>query len=154
MLGYGTKAIEIADILDKPTALTASTAEMFKYRGEGVREFCEHGNTREECNQTRGSDASWCPKLHFRRMILPHTEVSLGDCSFLSTCRRLNVCRYIHYEIEGDGLTGLSSQIQYSSSSTRTPFGLGMSISPRTDSLLSAFKEVTNPVRGVSPPPR
>ena len=27
-----------------------------------------------------------CGKVHFRRLIKPHTDLSLGDCSFLNTC--------------------------------------------------------------------
>ena len=31
-------------------------------------------------------DFSTCGKVHFRRLIKPHTDKSLGDCSFLNTC--------------------------------------------------------------------
>lgn len=29
--------------------------------------------------------------------MLPQTELSLGDCSYLNTCHHLDVCRYKHY---------------------------------------------------------
>ncbi len=28
-----------------------------------------------------------CPRLHFVRIIRNHTDVSLGNCSYLDTCR-------------------------------------------------------------------
>ena len=33
-----------------------------------------------------GRNLNVCGKVHFRRLIKPHTDVSLGDCSFLNTC--------------------------------------------------------------------
>ena len=30
-----------------------------------------------------------CKQLHFRAIIKPHTDVSLGDCSYLDTCRHM-----------------------------------------------------------------
>jgi hypothetical protein len=29
--------------------------------------------------------------MHFRRIIAPHTDSNLGDCSFLDTCRHMKV---------------------------------------------------------------
>ncbi|KAL9276007.1 putative N6-adenosine-methyltransferase MT-A70-like [Drosera capensis] len=39
-------------------------------------------------------------KVHFRRIIAPHTDVNLGDCSFLDTCRHMKTCKYVHYELD------------------------------------------------------
>ncbi|QLG74295.1 hypothetical protein HG535_0G01790 [Zygotorulaspora mrakii] len=36
-------------------------------------------------------------KKHFIPNIKPHTDISLGDCSYLDTCHKLNSCRYTHY---------------------------------------------------------
>lgn len=36
-------------------------------------------------------------KIHFIPNIKPQTDISLGDCSYLDTCHKLNTCRYIHY---------------------------------------------------------
>lgn len=36
-------------------------------------------------------------KIHFIPMIKAHTDVSLGDCSYLDTCHKLDSCRYVHY---------------------------------------------------------
>ncbi|KAK4389856.1 N6-adenosine-methyltransferase MT-A70-like [Sesamum angolense] len=39
-------------------------------------------------------------KVHFRRIIAAHTDVNLGDCSFLDTCRHMKTCKYVHYELD------------------------------------------------------
>lgn len=36
-------------------------------------------------------------KIHYVPNLHPQTEKSLGDCSYLDTCHKLNSCRYIHY---------------------------------------------------------
>ena len=33
-----------------------------------------------------------CEKIHFNRIIKPHTDLSLGDCSYLDTCRHMDKC--------------------------------------------------------------
>lgn len=38
--------------------------------------------------------------IHFRRIIKSHTDVSLGDCSYLDTCRHMKTCKFVHYEID------------------------------------------------------
>ncbi|URD80080.1 N6-adenosine-methyltransferase MT-A70-like [Musa troglodytarum] len=38
--------------------------------------------------------------VHFRRIIAPHTDTNLGDCSFLDTCRHTKTCKYVHYELD------------------------------------------------------
>ena len=35
-------------------------------------------------------------QVHFRRIIAVHTDVNLGDCSFLDTCRHMKVTWIIH----------------------------------------------------------
>ncbi|CAF1050830.1 unnamed protein product, partial [Didymodactylos carnosus] len=42
----------------------------------------------------------YCGKIHFKRLIKSHTDVTLGDCSFLNTCFHMETCKYIHYEID------------------------------------------------------
>ena len=107
---------DIAALLEKPTALEASAVAHFKKDAPSVREFCVHG-TRLECDRqtrtaatvlARGSamtaamSTAACNKLHFRRVIESHTDVSLGDCAYLSGCRRMRTCKYVHYEIEDE----------------------------------------------------
>ena len=41
-----------------------------------------------------------CGKVHFRKLIRPHTDPSLGNCSYLDTCRHMDYCKFIHYELE------------------------------------------------------
>ncbi|BGP26974.1 methyltransferase [Rhodotorula toruloides] len=55
--------------------------------------------TREAC--PRGTS---CPSVHFVRSLRPHTEASLGDCSYLNTCHRMATCRYVHWVLEDPDL--------------------------------------------------
>lgn len=41
-----------------------------------------------------------CNKLHFKKIIQPHTDETLGDCSFLNTCFHMDTCKYVHYEVD------------------------------------------------------
>jgi mRNA (2'-O-methyladenosine-N6-)-methyltransferase len=38
--------------------------------------------------------------MHFRRIIRPWTDVSLGNCQYLDSCRSMATCRHVHYERE------------------------------------------------------
>ena len=67
-----------------------------KYGSSTLKPFCEYG-TREECaKHTKGE----CHKVHFKPIIGAHTDTSLGDCSYLDTCRHMEICRFVHYQIE------------------------------------------------------
>lgn len=57
---------------------------------------CPH-ITKDECAKTRAAEygtatgpsssvPSICSRVHFRPLIRPHTDVSLGHCSYLNTC--------------------------------------------------------------------
>jgi mRNA (2'-O-methyladenosine-N6-)-methyltransferase len=112
-----TQQQDIAALLGKPTALEASAVAYFTKDAHSIREFCPHG-TRMECDRrarmmsepssigmatplpSRTATNQRCMKLHFKPVIESHTDVSLGDCAYLSTCRRTRTCKYIHYEIE------------------------------------------------------
>jgi mRNA (2'-O-methyladenosine-N6-)-methyltransferase len=89
---------EIIDILFKPTTKEKMLAEKFKSKETTFRQYCEHG-TKDECRRARRSTTA-CSKVHFRRIIKPHTDVTLGDCSYLDTCRHMKTCKYVHYEID------------------------------------------------------
>jgi mRNA (2'-O-methyladenosine-N6-)-methyltransferase len=65
-----------------------------------LRPFCQHG-TITECNK---KSKVTCNNVHFRPIIKPHTDVSLGDCSYLDTCRHMEICKFVHYQIEDEGL--------------------------------------------------
>jgi mRNA (2'-O-methyladenosine-N6-)-methyltransferase len=63
-----------------------------------LRPFCQHGTLKECEKKTRGI----CSNVHFRPIIEPHTDVSLGDCSYLDTCRHMEICKFVHYQIEDE----------------------------------------------------
>ena len=68
--------------------------------GSSLRPFCQHGILKECQKKTKGE----CKNVHFRPIIEPHTDVSLGDCSYLDTCRHMEICKFVHYQIEDDDL--------------------------------------------------
>ncbi len=41
-----------------------------------------------------------CKDIHFKKIIMPHTDDTLGNCSYLDTCRHMDYCKYIHYKID------------------------------------------------------
>jgi mRNA (2'-O-methyladenosine-N6-)-methyltransferase len=90
---------EILSLLSKPTAKELSLMDTFKSQdGGGVKEFCSY-STKGECMKVHRSREP-CPKLHFVKILQPHTDESLGDCSFLNTCFHMDSCKYIHYEVD------------------------------------------------------
>ncbi|KFK31864.1 hypothetical protein AALP_AA6G168400 [Arabis alpina] len=90
---------ELLDLIHRPTAKEAATAAKFKSKGGSqVKYYCRY-LTKEDCRLQSGSLAA-CTKRHFRRLIASHTDVSLGDCSFLDTCRHMKTCKYVHYELD------------------------------------------------------
>ncbi|EOA19357.1 hypothetical protein CARUB_v10000363mg [Capsella rubella] len=90
---------ELLDLIHRPTAKEAATAAKFKSKGGSqVKYYCRY-LTKEDCRLQSGSHVA-CNKRHFRRLIASHTDVSLGDCSFLDTCRHMKTCKYVHYELD------------------------------------------------------
>lgn len=66
--------------------------------GSRLREFCSH-KTKDDCCRARNNSKA-CSKLHFHRIVHPHTDQSLGDCSFLNTCFHMETCKFVHYSID------------------------------------------------------
>ncbi|KAM7279624.1 hypothetical protein ACFE04_006758 [Oxalis oulophora] len=90
---------ELLDLIHRPTARETAIAARFKTKGGSqLREYCS-SLTKEDCRRQAGSFIA-CEKVHFRRIIAPHTDVNLGDCSFLDTCRHMKTCKYVHYELD------------------------------------------------------
>lgn len=90
---------ELLDLIHRPTAKETAVAAKFKSKGGSqVKEYCT-ALTKEDCRRQSGSFIS-CEKVHFRRIIAPHTDMNLGDCSFLDTCRHMKTCKYVHYELD------------------------------------------------------
>ncbi|KAL2649644.1 hypothetical protein R1flu_017772 [Riccia fluitans] len=90
---------ELLELLHRPTAKETAVAAKFKTKGgSALKEYCP-ALTKEDCRRHRGSFMA-CEKVHFRRIISPHTDSNLGDCSFLDTCRHMKTCKYVHYELD------------------------------------------------------
>ncbi|KAF9616442.1 hypothetical protein IFM89_029696 [Coptis chinensis] len=79
---------ELLDLIHRPTFVETAVAAKFKSKGGSqVKEYCT-ALTKEDCRRQSGSYVA-CVKVHFRRIIAQHTDMSLGDCSFLDTCRHM-----------------------------------------------------------------
>ncbi|EPS70414.1 hypothetical protein M569_04344, partial [Genlisea aurea] len=90
---------ELLDLIHRPTAKETAVAARFKSKGGSqVKEYCT-SLTKEDCRRQSGSFIA-CDKVHFRRIIAAHTDMNLGDCSFLDTCRHMKTCKYVHYELD------------------------------------------------------
>ncbi|KAJ6833192.1 putative N6-adenosine-methyltransferase MT-A70-like [Iris pallida] len=90
---------ELLDLIHRPTAKETAVAAKFKSKGGSqLKEYCTK-LTKEDCRHQTGSYIA-CDKVHFRRIIAPHTDTNLGDCSFLDTCRHTKTCKYVHYELD------------------------------------------------------
>ncbi|CAH8606830.1 unnamed protein product [Heterobilharzia americana] len=93
---------EVMELLNRQSTKERFLTERFRTQGGSqVQQFCSHG-TRIECSKVkaRTGDREKCTKLHFRKIIHPHTDESLGDCSFLNTCFHVDTCKYVHYTID------------------------------------------------------
>ncbi|XP_068637019.1 putative N6-adenosine-methyltransferase MT-A70-like [Aristolochia californica] len=90
---------ELLDLIHRPTAKETAVAAKFKTKGGSqLKEYCS-SLTKEDCRLQKSSFIA-CEKVHFRRIIAPHTDINLGDCSFLDTCRHMKTCKYVHYELD------------------------------------------------------
>lgn len=140
---------EILELLSKPTAKELQLTEKFRSQGgTQVMEFCPHG-TRVECLKAQqlaeenhitdspsppeekvdGENSNdikpmtlKCNKLHFKKIIQAHTDLVLGDCSFLNTCFHMSTCKYVHYQVDNEQILVKPSKIdQIESGSETTP---------------------------------
>lgn len=60
--------------------------------------------------------------VHFKKIIMPHTDERLGNCSYLDTCRHMEYCKFIHYKIdEQDELNSMQKQAATSSDGQLKP---------------------------------
>ena len=82
-----------------------------KYGSTTLRPFCQYG-TITECNKIhftnqankRDNIQNPCTNVHFRPILKSHTDTNLGDCSYLDTCRHMDICKFVHYQIDDEGL--------------------------------------------------
>ena len=90
---------DIQELLNTKSVMEQLKLQNFKSAGGSqLREFCYH-KTKDDCRRARNSKKA-CSKLHFHRIIHPHTDQSLGDCSFLNTCFHVETCKFVHYSID------------------------------------------------------
>ncbi|GLC36905.1 hypothetical protein PLESTB_000179800 [Pleodorina starrii] len=105
------KGSELLDILSKLTARESARVEQFRTAGgSAIREHCQH-LTKDECRRVNGAPVA-CHRLHFRRIVQAHTDVSLGNCSYLDTCRNMRTCKYVHYRPDPElDVPGMGAEI-------------------------------------------
>ncbi|KAF9514119.1 hypothetical protein BS47DRAFT_1316972 [Hydnum rufescens UP504] len=83
---------EIYGLLQKGTARGKLLAERHMSSGGAFEPICPH-TTKADCTKARWGERPapqqgrpYCEKVHFRPLIRPHTDPSLGHCSYLNTC--------------------------------------------------------------------
>lgn len=84
--------------------ITSNTSVLEKMQSKYssvLRPFCQYGTTTECSKKNKGV---LCSNVHFKPIIKSHTDVNLGDCSYLDTCRHMEICKFVHYQIEDEGL--------------------------------------------------
>ncbi|KAF5370150.1 hypothetical protein D9758_001285 [Tetrapyrgos nigripes] len=92
--GLSKEQREAYAVIQKETAKGRLLAEQFRSREEAFEPLCPH-ITKDECAKSRRFDPSFassstpvriCDRVHFRPLIRPHTDPTLGHCSYLNTC--------------------------------------------------------------------
>ncbi|KAF8341530.1 MT-A70-domain-containing protein [Cantharellus anzutake] len=83
---------EIYTLLQRGTARGKLLAERHMSTSDAFEPICEH-TTKKDCIKARldsgevsSSRSPYCEKVHFKPLIRPHTDPSLGHCSYLNTC--------------------------------------------------------------------
>ena len=75
------------------------TFSYFKQKyNSSLKPFCNYG-TRADCIK-KNKKRDKCDLIHFKPVINNHTDTTLGDCSYLDTCRHMDICKFVHYEVE------------------------------------------------------
>ena len=88
------------NISNSGTSFVSVLEKMKTKYASSLRPFCQYG-TQKECQKKSKTE---CKNVHFKPVIEPHTDVSLGDCSYLDTCRHMEICKFVHYRIEDEDL--------------------------------------------------
>lgn len=85
---------EVYAILQKSTAKGRLLAEQFRSTEDVFEPICS-SITKDDCAKARSAAhfsssatarPSICDRVHFRPLIRPHTDITLGHCSYLNTC--------------------------------------------------------------------
>ena len=104
-MGQMDASSEVIDLLRTPTTKDILINNLYSTKGDqAVFEFCDYG-TKHQCalqrrnqmlqNQMGRVDPGHCDKIHFIRIMRPHTTPNLGDCSYLDGCRHMDTCRLV-----------------------------------------------------------
>ncbi|KAF9816297.1 hypothetical protein IEO21_04162 [Rhodonia placenta] len=76
-----------------------------------TKDLCAKARRLSVSNADPNAPLSICDRIHFRPLIRPHTDPSLGHCSYLNTCyseptyamgKEKAPCRYLHFEVDWD----------------------------------------------------
>lgn len=101
------KRDEIMSTILEPTAmqnlaLDRARAQSVEEHGyTPYRHYCPHKTFIQCIRSSSQPESHICDRVHFKPILRPHTDVSLGDCSYLNTCHRmLDTCKYVHYELD------------------------------------------------------
>jgi len=89
---------ELRKLLAEPTTRQSLTAQKFMNKNQNMAQFCPNGS-RADCKRVTGTGSA-CSNFHFKKIIKPWTDESLGDCSYLDTCRHIDKCKYVHYALD------------------------------------------------------
>ncbi|KAH9938452.1 MT-A70-domain-containing protein [Fomitopsis serialis] len=84
---------EVYNILQRSTAKGRLLAEQFRTMNGSFEPICPH-ITKDDCAKARrlanpeaaNTPLTICDRIHFRPLLRPHTDPSLGHCSYLNTC--------------------------------------------------------------------
>ncbi|VDC02590.1 unnamed protein product [Peniophora sp. CBMAI 1063] len=80
---------EVYAILQSSTAKGKILAEQFRSTSGAFEPICSHIQ-KDDCMKARAAQtppqSGVCSRVHFRPLIRPHTDISLGHCSYLNTC--------------------------------------------------------------------
>ncbi|SBT30850.1 mRNA (N6-adenosine)-methyltransferase, putative [Plasmodium ovale wallikeri] len=87
----------ILSIIEAPTVIEEMRIKKFQKKEDSVKIICPY-LTKKICNKHNKE----CNKVHFKKIISEHTDVSLGDCSYLDTCRHIETCKFVHYAVDKD----------------------------------------------------
>ncbi|KAI0036008.1 MT-A70-domain-containing protein [Vararia minispora EC-137] len=87
--GLSKELKEVYAILQKSTAKGKILAEQFRSMNGAFEPICSYV-TKDDCMNARAAlmppQYGICTRVHFRPLIRPHTDPTLGHCSYLNTC--------------------------------------------------------------------
>jgi mRNA (2'-O-methyladenosine-N6-)-methyltransferase len=87
---YSHKPItDLTRVRDLKEPLTVPMQCPFRFR-----EVCEDA---QKMNSNSATEPFECKKIHFVLKRSFNTDVALGDCSYLDSCRHKDACKYVHY---------------------------------------------------------